>query len=246
MGKDRIDRSIRRKKHRVKIIIFILFLCILLVLLFKSEYFNIKTITVVNNKTVGSDEIKLLSELQGNNIFLFNKKAARSKILTDTYLDDVTIIRKLPSSIIIDVREKQIKALIKCQNAFINIDKNGRMVHLVNSFPGALPLITGINITQFVPNKNIANDSTRQNAIIGALTVTDYAECKNLFNSIDVSDPYNIIFKTKNGLDINAGDWNNLEYKMSVAISIMNNSDVKGKKGCIEIQSDGTAVFKKY
>ena len=246
MGKDRIERSISRKKHRIRILIFILFICIISVLLFKSDYFNIKTITVVNNKTVSSDEIKLLSELQGDNIFLFNKKAVKSKILTDTYLDDVTIVRKLPSSIIIDVKEKQIKALIKCQNAFINIDKNGRMVHLVNSFPGALPLITGINVAQFVPNKNISNDEVQQKAIIGALSVTDYAECKSLFYSIDVSDPYSITFKTKNGLDINTGDWNDLEYKMSVALSVMNDSNVKGKKGCIEIQSDGTAVFKKY
>jgi cell division protein FtsQ len=246
MGKDRIERNIKRKKHRIRVLIFILFICIIAVLLLKSEYFNIKAITVVNNKTVSSDEIKLLSELKGDNIFLFNKKAAKSKILTDTYLDDVTIIRKLPSSIIIDVKEKQIKALIKCQDEFINVDKNGRMVHLVNSFPGTLPLITGINISQFVPNKNISDDGTKQQAIIGALSITDYAECKNLFYSIDVSDPFNIVFKTKNGLDIKPGDWNNLEYKMSVALSIMKDSEVKGQKGCIEVQSDGTAVFKKY
>jgi cell division protein FtsQ len=250
MADDKIEKRIRSRRRIFKILLLIICLSALLILMFKSNYFNITKVVVENNSFVSSEEVTILSEAKGENIFLINKNKLEGNIQKNPYIEGIDIRRKLPSTFVIRVREKQIKGLIKFQNSFINVDSNGKMVQVINKFPsGQIPLIEGINVEQYVPGLNlIKDDKIKQDALEAILTVSDYKEYNGLIYSINIEDIYDITLKTIDGLFIKLGDWTDLNNKLEYAYNVLNSKDVKGKKGTIEVlklQSEYTVIFRK-
>ncbi|MCX7884117.1 MAG: FtsQ-type POTRA domain-containing protein [Caloramator sp.] len=247
MSKEKAEKRIKKRKILIMFCLLLILIGIFLSVIFKSNYFVINNIIINNNKFVKKEELIVLCEAKGQNIFLINKEKIKEKIENNPYIESVSIKKKLPCTIIIDIKEKKVKGLIRFENAFINLDKNGNMIQTINQFPnGSIPLIEGIVVKQYVPGKCIvSNNAVLEKALKELLTITDFNECNNIFYSVNLSDPYKIILTTKNGIQINIGDWSNLDYKLSYAISILNDSMVKGNKGYIEILPEGTAVFKR-
>lgn len=249
MSKDRIEKKIRARRRILKIFLLIIFIAAISILLFKSEYFNIRNVVVENNNYVSVEEITVLSEIKGVNIFLVKKNKLEDNVKKNPYIESIDIKRRFPSTLVVRVKEKKIKGMIKFQNSFINIDSKGKMVQVINKFPnGEIPLIEGIKVEQYAPGLNlINNDSIKQTSLEAVLEVSDYKEYNGLIYSINIEDSYNIILKTVNGLFIKIGDWTDLENKLAYAYNVLNSDNVKGKNGTIEVlklQSEYTVIFK--
>lgn len=214
-------------------------------LIINSNYFVIKEIEVKNNELISRDEVITLSNVINENIFLLNKENIKTNIMNNPYVENVKIKRKLPSKLVIDIKEKDIKGIIRVNNYFVDVDSQGRMIHTVNQFPnGKLIFIEGVNVKEYVYNNTIASDNIQLNAVVSVLKLFDFTQFKTNIQKVNVKDPYNIKIILKNGIEINIGDASNLEYKISYANTLINNESIKDKQGTIEISSDGTAVFK--
>lgn len=242
----------KSNKHIKKTIILILCFSFIIIAVsvfaaLKSDYFVIKNVLVENNLFVTKEEISLLSELKGQNIFLVNKNKTKQKVELNPYIENVAIKRKFPSTIILDVTEKKIRGIIKISSGLINIDSEGRMVQMVNHFPnGKIPLILGVKVLKFVPNDYIVkNDENKLSALKAAMTVSNYNESRYVFYSVNVSDPFNIVLVTNDHQTIKIGDWTNMDYKIAYVISLIKDPSTKGLKGYFQLQPDGSAIFKK-
>lgn len=249
MAKDKIEKKISSRRRVLKALILVICISAVSILMFKSEYFNISNVIVENNNYVSAKEVTVLSEVKGVNIFLANRNKLEENVKKNPYVESIDIKRRLPSTLVIRVKEKQIKGLIKFQNSFINVDSKGTMVQVINKFPnGEIPLIEGIKVEQFASGLNlINNDNIKQSALEAILTVSDYKEYNGLIYSINIEDVYNITLKTVNGLFIKLGDWTDLGNKLAYAYNVLNSKNVKGKKGTIEVlklQSEYTVIFK--
>lgn len=242
------NNNVRNSKKKL-ILVFSFFLICTAAIVFaalKSEYFIIKNVLVENNLFVTNDEISILANLKGKNIFLIDKNKTKQNIMMNPYIEDVQINRKFPSTVVLNVTEKKIRGVLKYKNGLINIDSQGRMVQVVDHFPnGKIPMILGVKVDKYKPNDYIIkNDVNKQSALTAAMTISDYNESRYIFYSIDVSDPFNIVLKANNGRIVKFGDWNNMEDKIALAISIVDSPSITGKSGYIQIQSDGSAIFK--
>lgn len=212
----------------------------------KSEYFIIDNIIVKNNLYITTEEVTAFADVKGENIFLLNKSRIVEKIKNNPYIDQVEIERKLPDEIVIDITEKTICAIAEYSGSYVNIDSEGRMVQVVNEFPnGELPLIIGMNVDEYLPGQPLIKDNEMQmEALKKCLTIKKYEGMAEILKAIDISDPGNIILKTNKDIDIIIGDWEDMEYRLSFAISVLNNSQLEGKTGSIEVYEDGKAVFR--
>lgn len=247
MVKEIISLKIKKRKILLGLCFSSILIIILIFVVIKSDYFIIRNVLVNNNLFVTKQEIVILSKLKEENIFLINKKSSEENIKLNPYIESVIIRRKLPDKVVIDVIEKKIKGIVKLKNGLINIDGEGKMVQVVNKFPnGKIPIILGIEVSKYIPNEYIVkNDLTKLTALKSALTVADYDESKYYFYSIDIKDPFNIIFKTNSGIIVKVGDWTNMEYKIAYAIEVLKSPSIKGHKGFVQIQPEGGAIFKK-
>ncbi|WP_161633606.1 cell division protein FtsQ/DivIB [Fervidicella metallireducens] len=247
MTKDKLETKITRRKSSFRFSLIIIFLGILAVIFLKTSFFEIKNVEVKNNYIVSKDEIVTLANVRGENIFLINKKKITENIANNPYVKEVKIQRSLPDEVIIDIKEKDIKGLIKLKNSFINVDGEGNMIQIVNQFPNCkLPLIEGVKLEEYEPNKSIiGRDENKLKALKSVLTLTDYKEYKKLIYSINISDPFNIKLTTINKMEIYIGDWNNMQYKLELAYYAMKNPALNGKTGVLEVMAeDGTVIFK--
>lgn len=245
-----MDRKLNQREKQKRIVSFILIIMVISVtatILIKSSYFNIKEIEVKNNNIVTRDEVITLANITNQNIFLLNKQKVETNIKNNPYIDEVKINRKLPNKIIVDIKEKDVRGIVRLKNAFVDIDSKGRMVHTVNKFPdGKLILVEGIDVKEYIFNENVTNDERKLNALINILQLFVLENVKKDIEKVDIKDPYSVIIKTKKGIDIDVGDTSNLEYKISFAYTLLDNENVKGKQGIIKVSSDGTAVFNEY
>jgi len=130
----------KRKKHRKKhyLLKFLLICAVVtgLVWFAQSDYFNITSIQVTGNSAYTSQQILDKAELKtGTNIFKFRKKDLIRRIKEDPYLCDVTVKRKLPSKVVIHVRERVSTAIIPYGKKYVVIDGNGYVLKKLSKKP---------------------------------------------------------------------------------------------------------------
>lgn len=247
--KDKLQRKIKKRRSVVKFLLFIICISTVIVLLYKSEVFNIKAVVVKNNNYVSSDEVTVLSEVINKNIFLIKKGVVEDNVKKNPYVEAIKYKRKLPSTLIISLTEKKIRGLIKFQSSFINVDSKGKMVQVINKFPsGEIPLIEGVKVEKYEAGLDLVNgDLLKQKTLEEMLLISDYKEFKGQIYSINIDNPYDIILKTTGGMTIKIGSSNDLGNKLTYAYNVLNSKEVKGKKGTLEVvelQSEYNVIFK--
>ncbi|KMT21407.1 cell division protein FtsQ/DivIB [Clostridium cylindrosporum] len=246
MASGKSKKRAKKRKVLINLSLLLIILGIVAGVGLKSSYFLINDIKVNNNRVISKEEIEILAKLNGRNIFLLDKKAAISEIESHPYVESVKITRNFPSSVTVDVTEKKIGAVINLKEGYVNVDENGKMVQVVSKFPqGKIPILEKIPVTKYVPNGFVFDKEEQRRALKTCIQVLDNREINSVFTALDVSDPFNITFTTSNGTRINIGTESNIDYKIGLAISILNKDEVKNQKGYIKILGNGTAAFKK-
>ena len=104
-------------KIKRRILLILLVLIVLIFILLYAPFMKIKKINCYGNKQVMAEDIISTSNICiGNNIFRINKNKATESIVNNPYINKVTITRKLPSTININVEECQVYAYVKTGN----------------------------------------------------------------------------------------------------------------------------------
>jgi len=110
-----------------------------------SPYFQLRETVVKGAERISREEILSLAEIKpAQNILTVNLKAMARRIQNNVWVKDVSIKRDLPSKLIIEVRERQPIALIKKDEAFYYIERDGVIfTKLGKDQRTDLPILTG-------------------------------------------------------------------------------------------------------
>jgi len=119
----------------------------------QSDYFKIKNITVTGTYRFQKKQVIRQAELKkGINILSINLHLIRKRLLSNPSIAEAEIVRYLPDSIVIRIKEHIPLAVLNFGRKFI-INKNGAIFkEMDNSDPQNLPLVTGLK----VPDINIS------------------------------------------------------------------------------------------
>lgn len=94
-----------------------------------TDVFVLKEIKVSSNKRVDKEEILNLTGLKGGErIFSLSLKELRKKILSNRNIEDVTIVRRLPGTLEIIVKEREPLAILEKDNKGYLIDRKGEIL----------------------------------------------------------------------------------------------------------------------
>lgn len=236
----------RKKKAVIKrsIVLLILLLAILSTLCLKLSYFNIEQIAVVDNKVIASDEIiKLSGILKGNNIFYINVKDIRTNIISNPYIHDVRIRRKLPHTIQLEIKERNAAFYFQQDNKYLIIDNNGIILEARDSIKDLdLVKIYGIILNSVELGKALEIDDSRKIRVLADFADLIRRNTSDIkISSIDISDLLNISV-SMGKINGKLGNYENLEAKLNKVINIMNGNGVKNSKGYIDVSFEGNPV----
>ncbi|MCI8608246.1 MAG: FtsQ-type POTRA domain-containing protein [Firmicutes bacterium] len=121
--------------------------------------FNIAKYEVEGNRYYSADEILIMGNCKtGGNIFW---KAGISdieeRLSKDAYMQEVTVKRSLPDTIVIEIVERKQTAAIALGEKYVVIDSNGTVLRKTSVEP-KIPVLRGLTITKMTVGEEIETE----------------------------------------------------------------------------------------
>ena len=146
----------------------IIYLCLffLLVTVNNSSIINLRIPKIEKIKISGfnvnqSNQVKnIIESLKSKNIFFINQFEIKKNIFSDNAIEELSIFKNYPSTLIIDIKKTQLLAITKKDGEDYFIGKNGKLIKKNQSIT-KLPYVFGdLNINEFLEfKKNIDNSN---------------------------------------------------------------------------------------
>lgn len=235
----------KRRLYKKGILILLILFSVLIMLCLKLQYFNITDIVVTGNKNITSEEIIKLSGIyKGNNIFYVNTLNIKKGVLSNPYILDVHISRKLPSTIKINVTERKAVFYGMKNGKFLIFGGDGIALEERNNIDGMkLVKLDGFDFSKSNIGSSLKCDDKRKMDIISKLSTILFNSSNNLgIEYIDITDIVNIKAYSGN-MCLKLGSSDNIDKKINTAINILQGSNLKDAKGYIDVSFNGNPIF---
>jgi cell division protein FtsQ len=120
-----------------------------------SPRFAIRTVQVTGNARRTAHQLAQRAGAEvGKNIFAVDVQVARQTVETDEWVEHATVSRELPSTIRIDVTEREARALASVDGRLFLVDGKGNLFKaLKNGDPSDLPVVTGLDPEQIARDR---------------------------------------------------------------------------------------------
>lgn len=238
----------RRRKRKIKRYFFLLIILISIsiTLCLKLNYFNISNIDVIDNRNIPSEEIIKLSAItKGNNIFYTNLKRSKANILSNSYILNVNIKRKLPSTIQIFIQEREAIFYIKKGDTYLIVDKEGVILEEKQKIDSMkLIKLEGFDKDNYKLGQVIETKDERKLKLIGEITtmiekLQDGVSEPSIVNIDDLTD----IKFFYGEMMIKFGTSEDFTTKFNKALNILIQNNLIKKSGYIDVSFKGDPVF---
>ena len=112
-----------------------------------SNFFTVDTIDVQGNKYFTDEEISNMAHAStGRNIiYKLNKGSMLKYLEKNPYIEEARVYRKLPSTIVINVKERMQVAALTYGDKFLIIDNKGTLLRITKTKP-KLSIVTGFKV----------------------------------------------------------------------------------------------------
>ena len=146
------ERTSRRQLKRVRLMVTLAVIVVIgLVILFglKAPTFDVTEVEVSGNHYYSDSEIIAMSNCStGVNIFSdVDCKNIRERLMKDPYMEQVTVKRKLPSTIKIEITEREQIAGVVYGSSYVVIDTEGIVLRKTSVDP-KVTVLKGMNISK--------------------------------------------------------------------------------------------------
>lgn len=242
------DKKEKKKIINKNFVIFIIILGIFLGILFFLPVFNITEINITNNKKTSNYDITSVSGIQeGNNIFRIVSYVTESKIESLPYVKKAHVTKKYPSTLNIEIEEREVKYVIVVNEGFILVDDQGYVLEKTSSNDSNKLLIRNMELdeNEMKPGNRLSEHNLfKLNDIINILEEAKlyYADegktitISSIINEITIDNSEYILYSNTELKSIFIGNGENLTLKMQNLQKILIYE--KGNEGSIYLNMD--------
>lgn len=242
--KNNKNKAVKHKKGKVrkqaKIVFGMILFVVGVILLLCSPIFDIRNIEVSGNSKNSNEKIISFSGLElHTNIFKFNKGFVKENIKENAYIENVEVTRKLPSTVQIEIEEREAKYMLQFADSYVYINNQGYMLEISNEKLD-IPILIGF--TTDLSNIKAGNrinvtDLNKMNMVIKIYEAAKSNGLGELITKIDISNEKNYtIILEKEGKTVYLGDCSELNTRILYLKSILETS--QGKSGELFLNVD--------
>lgn len=148
---DKSKLYVRDKKDNVsykRLLLSLSFLCIITLMpIARRSMFAVRDIEVIGNKNIDTESIVSVIEHHiGANLLAVKPGEIKHEIQEIIPIETVNVGYKLPHTLVLRVKEREISAALNHLNGFVLIDSEGFVVKTVSKLESySIPVITGLN-----------------------------------------------------------------------------------------------------
>ena len=231
----------KRKARKIAIkysFVFVLFIFAVILFLL-SPIFYIKNIEVEGNSKISSEQIKALLQINSTtNIFEESNNKVNAKLKENKYIEKADVRRILPSTLKVNVVEREVEYLLEYANSYAYTDKNGNILEVsANPVEGKAKIIGYSTKSLNEQEKLDKSDIEKLNNVNSILQSAEQFEIRNKITSINIADQddYQIYIESEKKI-VHLGDTKNLDTKMIYIKAILEKE--KGNDGEIFVNMD--------
>ena len=231
----------KRKARKIAIkysFVFVLFIFAVILFLL-SPVFYIKNIEVEGNSKISSEQIKALLQINSTtNIFEESNNKVNAKLKENKYIEKADVRRILPSTLKVNVVEREVEYLLEYANSYAYTDKKGNILEVsANPVEGKVKIIGYSTKSLNEQEKLDESDIEKLNNVNSILQSAEQFEIRNKITSINIADQddYQIYIESEKKI-VHLGDKKNLDTKMIYIKAILEKE--KGNDGEIFVNMD--------
>lgn len=237
----------KRKKKTDKVIIFLIFILMIsigTIAFFRSNIFNLSEVEIIGNKNLKKDEVVNLE--MSKNIFTYKLNDIKNEIITNPYIEDAKVKRKLPNKILITIDEVKIAALLSNGRDYCYIDDNGDLIKKVANIEENSDKIVFITKYDLENGKTINFKSEKnKNCILKLISLLKEEHLEKEITKIEYTTDSKINVLTKVGSEFLLLNDDNLNYNIARASKILLDLQNKNiKSGIVDLTYSNYAVYK--
>lgn len=238
-----------RIRQRSTVSPLLMFVIVIVAIIFvMSVFFRVADIEVVGNSHYSDNEIiRAIDIEEGDNLFFFDRFAAISRVFAKLpYIEEVSVVRKLPSKVTIEVTESTALAYIALGDEMWTLDHNCKVLgKAAGEEVSSLVRVDGVDPGTLLIGETLTA-SSGDTAVIEQLAQILYqVQERGLTYKttlIEVINPDDVQLNYGGQFTIKLGGADNIEHKFGMLVSVLGklgSSDV----GLIDLSSGNTAHF---
>ena len=228
------------------------FLVIVVAMIFvMSVFFRVSDIRVEGNEHYTDAEIINASGIEeGDNLFFFDKFSALSRAYTKLpYLEEVTVDRRLPGRVTINVVECKAMAYLSVGDENWTIDHNCKILgKAVETELADLIPIYGIDPGTLMIGEKLERADKKEEFVDSLSLLLRELQERGIAaetRRIDFTDPYRVSFNLGEKYTVIVGGPMKLDYKFGMLFSVLEQLK-EGDSGTIDVSDGSTAHFIPY
>ena len=242
-------RSKKQKKHSFIWIIIPLIL-IATVLVLRFAVFAVRDIQVTGNSSIPASEIIRISGIRlGDSILSINEQTVGQRIASDYRLQFRYMIRQLPQTVVLSVREREECCwLTYCGITYV-MDKN-RMVLREEENPAYRPEnlveVKGLEVrSNTMVGQQIILGNEKQQEILSSLFLhMKVLGCTGEIKEADMSNTDSILLETRDGYTVSLGDIEDLHAKLRSMLLVREKlRDLQMTGGTINVSTPEIPIY---
>ncbi len=240
INKKKMSRRRKLKKHIFTIFLAGVVMCVGLVLVF-SLFFKINTITISGDRVYSDKMVTDKSGIEiGENLFKINETKLSEKLSKDLpYIKSITIERKLPDKIIINVTAAKEVAAITTKKGFVLLDETGKVLDKNASIlKENVAVINNVKLKEYIEGEKVVlTDEKKTETLLKLFEAIKNADMQ-LLTEINLRNVNDIKIKYDDRITFEVGSLTNIETKLARGMAALE------KENEINAYSEGTLDLK--
>jgi cell division protein FtsQ len=119
-----------------------------------SPRFAVAQVDVIGNERRSAEAIASEAGLTvGTNVFALDLDAARARLLADPWISEVTLARRLPGTILVQITERRPAAIVAMGDTFLATVDGDPFKRLEPGDPTELPVVTGLHADAYAADR---------------------------------------------------------------------------------------------
>ena len=215
-----------------------------------AVHYDKQTLITTSGIKIGENGFKKIFSVPGKFYYLRIGSAENAIIENCPYVKSVKARFVVPSTVTIEIKEREAAAVLSLAGTNLLIDMEGVLLEINPDLKKLdFPVFKGMKIDAYKPGKKVEiPEDTLLTAfkVFETIRVVDGENTDKLLPSvdyIDIGDIYNVQISLQSRVLVNLGKPEDLNYKMNAVKTIFTKNIKKSERGKLDFSSDENPVF---
>lgn len=242
-------KRIRRRNRMMNVygLVVILLVITAAVTISYTFLFNVDKIKVSGESDMytAEDIVNASGIRKGDNLLRMKSNESEQAILDKLlYVETAKISKKFPTSVEINVTRCIPAFNVQYEDGTLLISKKGKILADNSYITDKLPVIYGYDPADVTPGRPLGSKNEHKGEAFEEIISAFTGNIDYKISSVDMSDEFSIIVNYENGTVFKMGTWSEVEYKLNLAKTVMEDESIRGKKGYLTMVGSNQISFR--